>query len=84
MRSKSYFLKVGGPEGTLFLNFVSYKGLNVQNFINQNFWYFKQYFTLCHYVPWQNITKLIGLKAGINKSNADGKCVRLVIYSTNY
>ena len=28
--------------------------------------------------------KLTGLKAGINKSNADGKCVRLVIYSTNY
>ena len=27
--------------------------------------------------------KLIGLKARINKSNADGKCVRLVIYSTN-
>lgn len=76
MRSKSCSLKVEGPKGTLFLNFGKYKALNVQNFINQTV---LQFMSLCSRTEY----KLIGLKAGINKSNADEKCVRLVIYSTS-
>ena len=38
-----------------------------------------QFMSLCSRTEY----KLIGLKAGINKSNADEKCVRLVIYSTS-